>query len=211
LVLDGASARVENNRILGGLCANAPPVIYGLRIFLGALTGEPDVHSNDIDPAGSGTTCSSYGVAIDPASGDIPSAGALRQAGIFRNNVILAGTCPSRLAMVENASVAARLVENNDLYVLPGSADISAPVLYRRGATDAVSADQVNALGGMTKNISADPSFITFAGDADLHLTATSPCIDQGTSLGAPTSDADGRSRPQGAGFDIGAYEYVGP
>lgn len=52
----------------------------------------------------------------------------------------------------------------------------------------------------------SDPSPIKW----DLHLLSSSPCIDSGTSEGAPDSDIDGNSRPQGSGYDIGAYEYGG-
>lgn len=42
----------------------------------------------------------------------------------------------------------------------------------------------------------------------DLHLCSGSPAIDSGTTQGAPQDDYDGNIRPQGAGYDIGAYEY---
>lgn len=42
----------------------------------------------------------------------------------------------------------------------------------------------------------------------DLHLRAGSTAIDAGSATQAPPLDADGVSRPQGAGFDLGAYEY---
>ncbi len=54
-------------------------------------------------------------------------------------------------------------------------------------------------------NISDDPLFV---GNGDYHLTAPSPCIDAGTSNGVPNIDIDGYSRPQQAGYDIGADEY---
>lgn len=41
----------------------------------------------------------------------------------------------------------------------------------------------------------------------DLHLLETSPAVDNGTSAGAPSEDYDGNPRPQGEGYDIGAYE----
>jgi MYXO-CTERM domain-containing protein len=42
-----------------------------------------------------------------------------------------------------------------------------------------------------------------------LYPTATSPAIDQGTDLGAGfAADIEGVARPQGAAWDIGAYEY---
>ena len=54
-------------------------------------------------------------------------------------------------------------------------------------------------------NIDADPLFV---GSGDYHLTEESPCIDAGTSEGAPDTDIDGNSRPQGAAYDIGSDEY---
>ena len=49
--------------------------------------------------------------------------------------------------------------------------------------------------------------FVDFAAN-DYHLSAASPAIDKGTSDHAPGIDLDGHSRPLGAGFDIGAYEF---
>lgn len=43
----------------------------------------------------------------------------------------------------------------------------------------------------------------------DVRHKAGSPAIDSGSSLKAPSVDRDKNSRPQGSGFDIGAYEYV--
>lgn len=47
-------------------------------------------------------------------------------------------------------------------------------------------------------------------GTGDYHLKSTSPAIDAGSSLLAPSIDKDGISRPQGAGFDLGCYENTG-
>lgn len=43
----------------------------------------------------------------------------------------------------------------------------------------------------------------------DCRLNADSPCVDAGTPEGAPSLDLEGDSRPQGAGFDLGADELV--
>lgn len=41
----------------------------------------------------------------------------------------------------------------------------------------------------------------------DYRLSATSTALDRGTSQSAPAVDLEGTARPQGAGFDVGAYE----
>jgi len=75
-----------------------------------------------------------------------------------------------------------------------------------------------------TGNIGSDPQFAmpgywnnngtASIGDdywipGDFHLQAISPCVDSGTSSDAPSFDIEGTPRPQGAGFDMGAYELV--
>lgn len=205
VVLDDAPALLQNNRIVAGQCvgsAGSNGISYGVHIMLGTSPGESDLHSNDIEPMGGTGDCQSLGVAVDRPSGDAVSA------GILRNNIISAGNCRTRMAVAELTDSSARVVENNDLYPGPISTATDPPVLYRRGGTDAMTAAQVNALTGAAKNLSADPKFVSFP--TDLHLSSTSPCIDSGTSEGAPATDGDGNPRPAGNGFDIGAYEFSG-
>jgi parallel beta-helix repeat protein len=57
-------------------------------------------------------------------------------------------------------------------------------------------------------NIDVNPLLVD-AVAGDLRLQSVSPCIDTGTSVGAPGYDIVGIPRPQGAGYDMGAYEYV--
>jgi predicted outer membrane repeat protein len=56
-------------------------------------------------------------------------------------------------------------------------------------------------------NIDADPIFLA---DGTYGLTWGSPCIDAGTSSGAPDTGIYGQSRPYGSGYDMGAVEYDG-
>lgn len=62
-------------------------------------------------------------------------------------------------------------------------------------------------VGDTATAISADPQFVDLA-NSDLHLQAASPAIDAGLPVDV-AEDKDGVTRPSGAGFDIGAYEFV--
>jgi hypothetical protein len=53
-----------------------------------------------------------------------------------------------------------------------------------------------------------DPLFINPAA-GDFHLQGGSPAIDAGTALAEVTNDFDGNLRPQGEGYDIGAFEHL--
>jgi hypothetical protein len=202
VVLDGSTARLQNNRILGSQCTGSSTGTYtGVNILLGTSAGEPDLHSNDIEPMGTAGDCQSTGVAIDR------SAGAVVASGILRNNIISGGNCRTRVAVDELSDSTARVVENNDLYPGPATTATDTPVLYHRGGADVLTEIQVNALAGVAKNISADPRYVVYS--TNLHLLSGSPCIDRGTAEGAPATDGDGNARPAGAGFDIGAYELA--
>jgi len=74
------------------------------------------------------------------------------------------------------------------------------------GGTPTVTYTDIDQDGyaGSNGNIRQDP---LFAGSGNYHLQTSSPCIDTGTSLGAPSDDLEGTARPQGSGYDMGAYE----
>lgn len=56
-------------------------------------------------------------------------------------------------------------------------------------------------------SIQADPKFVNPG--SDFRLQDVSPAVDAGTNVGI-MMDLDGNPRPQGTGYDIGAYEYTG-
>jgi hypothetical protein len=58
--------------------------------------------------------------------------------------------------------------------------------------------------------VSSEPLMVNYQpnGSGDYRLLSSSPAIDRGTSVKAPTIDYAGVARPRGAAIDIGAYEY---
>jgi len=81
------------------------------------------------------------------------------------------------------------------------------------GSTGRVTVDH-NLIDGSTQingddPVIGNPNFVN-PSNRDFHLQSSSPAIDQGSPVDIPTVDFDGVPRPQGSGWDIGAYEYGG-
>jgi hypothetical protein len=55
--------------------------------------------------------------------------------------------------------------------------------------------------------VNVDPFFVNPIAD-DYHILPGSPAIDSGMNVGV-TTDLEGTPRPQGSGYDIGAYEFT--
>jgi hypothetical protein len=72
--------------------------------------------------------------------------------------------------------------------------------------------DYITQSSKRIRTVTANPMFVDYTGDntGNYLLQAASPAIGAGTSIGAPTTDFNGISRPQGAGsgYDIGAYQF---
>ena len=70
---------------------------------------------------------------------------------------------------------------------------------------------------GLTKSIADAHSFVATptqlfvdARHNDYRLSPSSPAIDHGTTLADVPTDIAGVARPQGAYYDVGAYEFAG-
>ncbi|MCB9336498.1 MAG: right-handed parallel beta-helix repeat-containing protein [Lewinellaceae bacterium] len=66
---------------------------------------------------------------------------------------------------------------------------------------------------GFTNGVNGDITLVDplFVSSTDLRLQPGSPAIDAGKAAGAPTTDRDGKPRPIGPAFDMGAYEFGTP
>jgi len=66
-----------------------------------------------------------------------------------------------------------------------------------------------STMPGGLGNVQATAAFFLDAGANDYRLAPGSPAIDGGVSISSVTKDRIGVARPQGAYWDVGAYEYV--
>ena len=98
----------------------------------------------------------------------------------------------------------------NGLYSTGGPLTVSYSNIWNNTANQ----DGATAGAGV---ISTNPQYVS---DTDLHLKATSVCIDSGTMTGAPARDldlvprpqnGDGLADPDGSAIDMGAYEFPAP
>jgi len=98
-------------------------------------------------------------------------------------------------------SARTNLTADHNLFYMPNSEFIlvHGDIVYN--------ASNINSLG--SGNLYGDPLFVNpaFGTAGDYHLKNGSPAIDSGSPTNAPLDDLDKNPRPQGSGFDIGAYE----
>ncbi len=94
-----------------------------------------------------------------------------------------------------------QLTADHNLFYFPNSS------IVLSHSTQDYTKTNINRLG--TGNRYGDPLFNlpAWGSDGDYRLQNGSPAIDSGSSNNAPTIDINGVSRPQGSGYDIGAYE----
>ena len=121
---------------------------------------------------------------------------------------------PSEI-IADNLIVTNNIVMDNPVGISeaehPGAVTIGANNKY---ANNLVYRNETNlslVTGVPLGTLSTDPGMLNYRpdGSGDYHLAPTSPVLDAGTGLGAPTADFDYAPRPQGAGFDIGPYEVA--
>jgi IPT/TIG domain len=133
------------------------------------------------------------------AGGEIAFATTGPKSVALQNNIFYASSgSPCYLYFDDqSAASAARVTFSNNVYFNAGNGPGGCN--YNVGA--------IGGVGKDAKAISANPSFVA-ASSHNFHLASNSPAIDAGLNTGLAL-DFDGVTRPQGSGFDIGAYEFA--
>jgi parallel beta-helix repeat protein len=168
---------------------------------LGITDGEGIIVDSSAGQNYGGRTLITNNVAYDNGSTGI-QVFASNHVDVVNNTTYMNGTNVSRGEIYAQDASDVN-VYNNNAFSTPGQAPSGG--FTASGYNDYFNV-QPKALS--TGDIVANPLFVN-AASHDFRLQVGSPAIDVGTSHLAPTTDFASTARPQGGGFDIGAYEYV--
>jgi hypothetical protein len=119
----------------------------------------------------------------------------------FYNNIILNNTLDGGFTV------------KDDLYILNdgNNNNVPSPVFLYNNDLDLLNGVTIQNTHSViySNNLNNENPLFVDSTNNNYHLTASAPCIDAGTSVNPPDDDIDGDLRPQGAGYDIGADEYM--
>jgi hypothetical protein len=165
------------------------------------------------------TNCLFYGNRVQSGGGiAINSSGTNENMNVinctFSGNVLVGTGATGGAIYSQKTAGTAFNVTNCILWANTNTNEIAGATGFLAPTVSYTDTDQTG-YAGSNGNINQDPLFV---GSGDYHLqigpyncVAISPCIDTGTSSGAPSDDLDGTPRPQCNGYDMGAYEMTSP
>lgn len=139
------------------------------------------------------------------------SRGSLSQGLVIINNTFV-GQNPYRPGQIIVATPTSGLRIENNIFHGPTTGAIYFENRRFRGASvrNNLTSGGVTSVGrpsGVTFSRNWDNTDPRLVGETNFRLRSDSPAIDVGLPLPEVTHDADGRTRPQGDGYDLGAYE----
>ena len=143
--------------------------------------------------------------------------GSLDNIHVLNNTFAFCNESKSYTCIVLDATITNSSIKNNVFYNPGGGKTIEAA-----GFAGAITIGTNLTSGNAMHDQGSTPSGMTLLGNllstnaqlvnppSDFHLRITSPAIDTGETLSSVAVDHEGRARPQGSGFDIGAFEFAG-
>ncbi|HEX9926818.1 MAG TPA: choice-of-anchor Q domain-containing protein, partial [Anaerolineae bacterium] len=132
----------------------------------------------------------------------------LSKGGVHFLHNTVAGSTPVNAAAIDTDTIQAATLRNNIIANHAAAIKADAPGQGIRAEHNLYFANAANEVGTISSsnNLEADPRFVDPT-SGDFHLGEGSRAIDNGLD-GGITVDLDGLLRPQGKGFDIGAFEF---
>ncbi len=135
--------------------------------------------------------------------------------GVYILNNTFAFPNPNRDGQILIAGATDGLVIANNIFYQPTTAGIrwgrggtwTGALVERNLSTAAVAAPSVSGVRFVGNIENTDPKLVNPAG-FDFHPQSGSSAIGVAAALALVSNDFDGKSRPQGAGYDIGAYQF---
>jgi hypothetical protein len=143
--------------------------------------------------------------------------GSLANIHVLNNTFAFCNESKSYTCIVLDASISGSSIRNNVFYNPQGGKTIEAAGF---SGTIAISGNLTS--GNAMHDQGSTPSGMSMSGNqlstdaqlvnppSDFRLGSGSPAIDRGETISSVAIDHRGRSRPQGAGYDVGAYEGAG-
>jgi hypothetical protein len=141
--------------------------------------------------------------------------GSLTNVHVLNNTFAFGNPNKNYTSIVLDASISASSIVNNIFYNPEGGRTIEATgfsgtiTIANNITMGTAMTDRSSIPAGMTltnNQLTTNALFVN--APLDFHLQASSPAIDAGQTLSLVRLDFDGRTRPRGAGYDIGAYEF---
>jgi hypothetical protein len=141
--------------------------------------------------------------------------GTLSNVNVLNNTFAFCNESKQYTCIVLDASISSSSIKNNVFYNPLGgktieAAGFSGSITIGHNLTSGNAMhDQGSTPSGMTLTanlLSTNPRLVNPS--ADFHLQSISPAINAGETLPSVALDFEGTTRPQGPGFDIGAFEY---
>jgi len=168
-------------------------VLNNERFTGGATIQNVSMYNNIVYGCGMGLRIGPYGLWLNPGEGLIKDVR-------VTNNLFYGNADGNDIGLDSKIDLQNVVIRNNIFY--------RNSISIRSGTVSAdhnLFDDPSSCIG--TDCVIGDPKLMNPSG-ADFHLQVTSSAIDAGSAAGAPTFDLDAKARPQGAGLDIGPYEF---
>lgn len=205
ILLDDSDARVENNFVLAGNCAGSPSLatFIGMEVRHTLVQRDADVHSNTFRGDGNEDDCISVGVMLDASALGIASE---HERGLYRNNLIVSGSCETSVPMAEAAGSTPGLLVNNHFVQLKGDGALYWDEAFfgaQVGGYDLFSGPEIDLNNNGSGSQSGDPGL---GSGYPYTLEVGSPLKDEGALQGAPSVDFHGFARADDKP-DIGCVE----